>query len=358
MHGHRHGAQIALFTGGPDRGEQRFRVLGALRTDAEHLPAPPAVPVGIGKTGPGERRFQRLPLRGSGSPVLIQEPGIDGADDGHILRPLHPALQFQTADAHLPHLPEIVGETVVLQAQGIAPFAAVHAVGQTAGLGTAAPVAGAAAHYSAHFALAGVAHAEGPVDENLNFRRTGLADGPGVLPGALPCQHHPLTAIRGGLTGASGGENAHLGAGVKRQVRQNPPQNIKKTPVLHQDGVHAQTAGRPCGLHGVGQFPVGHQGIQCEKDPDSPGMTIDQSLRELLIGEVFGAPAGIERTPAQVHGIRSALHRKAEGLRGPGWCQKFRSHAFLFRASSFCCSRNTSRFSSLTSAWALLASSR
>ena len=70
--------------------------------------------------------------------------------------------------------------------------------------------------------------------------------------GALPGDDHPLAAVGGHLAGAAGGKHAHLGAGVKGEVRQRLPQQVKKSPVLHQYRVHAQAAGLGGDLHGPG----------------------------------------------------------------------------------------------------------
>ena len=84
--------------------------------------------------------------------------------------------------------------------------------------------------------------------EDFDLGGTGLADGGGVLPGALPGNDHPLAAVPIDLVGTAGGKDAHLGAGVKGEVRQGLPQQGKQAPVLHQHGVHPETAGRPGGI--------------------------------------------------------------------------------------------------------------
>ncbi len=86
-------------------------------------------------------------------------------------------------------------------------------------------------------------------------------------------------------------------------------------------------------------------------------MTVEQSVPELLIGEIFSTAAGIEGSPAQIDRIRPILHSGPQGLRRTGGGEQFWPHPF-FRRSSCCCRRKTSRFSSLTSLWALPASSR
>ena len=195
------------------------------------------------------------------------------------------------------------------------------------------------------------------MDEHLHLGGTIPANLLCILRGALPGDDHPLTAVDGHFTACPGGKHAHLGAGVEGQVRQGLPQQVKKPPVLHQHRVHPQAAGLGGDFHSPGQLPVGQQGVQCQKDPDAPEVAVAQGVRELLIGKIFGAPAGVEVAPAQIHRVGAVLDSGPQSLRGTGGGEKLRLHP-RFRPSSFCCRRKISRFSSLTSAWALPASSR
>ena len=141
---------------------------------------------------------------------------------------------------------------------------------------------------------------------------------------------------------------------------QRPAQQAEQPPVLHQHRVHPQAAGLNGCLQRLGQLPVRHQGVQRQKDPDPPLVAVGQGGGELLIRKIFRAPAGVEGAPAQVHRVRAVLDRRPQSLRRTGGGQQLRPHPRSFRAwaSSFCWRRKTSRLSSLTSAWALPASSR
>ena len=134
--------------------------------------------------------------------------------------------------------------------------------------------------------------------KNFNLRRAGGADGLRVLPGALPGQHHPLTAVGGDLIGAAGGKDAHLGAGVEREIRQSLPQQVQKAPVLNQDRVHAQAAGFPGGFQGAGQLPVRQKGVEGQKDPHAPQVAVGQGVGKFLIRKVPGVSPGVEVSPA------------------------------------------------------------
>ena len=240
---------LAMLIQGPLGGEELLGPAGVLRAGAQHVGALAACEVAVGKAAAAEGGLQHLPLLGGGAAALVQQPAVNGGDHSHILRPLHAALDLQTGHAHILQLPQVAGEIGVLQAQRVAaPAGAVHPVGQAAGLGAGAPVAAALADEGAHGALAGVAHAQGAVDEHFHLRAAAGADPGDVLPAQLPGQHHPLQTQFPGPAGAAQGEKAHLGAGVERQVRHDGPGQGQQAPVLHQHGVHAQGLGPTEGL--------------------------------------------------------------------------------------------------------------
>ena len=299
--------------------------------------------------------LQRPGLLRRGQPPFVQQAAVDARYHGHVFRPLQPSLQLQAGHAHRRHIPQIGGQVGVLQAQGIrAPAGAVHAVGQTAGLGAGAPVAAALSQHGAHLALAGVAHTQRPVAEHLDLRAAAGADLPYLVPVQLPGQHHALHAQRRGRIGTAQREQAHLRAGVKRQVRHDLLCQGQQAPVLHQHRVHAHGAGlsQRCGR--PGQLPVGQQGVQGQKDPHAPQMAIPHRRREFLVGKVFRAPPRVERTEAHIHRVRAVLHRGGQCLISPRGGQKLHHHRRLFWFWAFCSFRRSSAASFL----ARLASSR
>ena len=248
-----------------------------------------------------------------------------------------------------------MGQIGVFQAQRmIAPAGAVHAVGQAAGLGAAPPVAAALADEGAHGALAGVAHAQRPVDEGLHLGVAAPADFTDFLAGQLPGQHHPADAERGRHPCAAQRVEAHLGAGVKGHIGGNFTGQVPHAPVLYQHGVHAHGAGLSQGLRRLGQLPVGDQGVQREIHLHAPQVAVGHGIGKFLIGKVPGALAGVEGAEAHIHRVRPGLHRRLQGLPGPGGCQKL-GH---YRLPCCCCSLKIWRFNSLTSFLAALASSR
>ena len=312
----RDGAQIVFFISGFGRVKQLFGFGCIFGADTEHTSTVFATPVPVGKAGAGEGLLQLRLFGGGGPAVFRQQTGVNTGDDRHVLGPFHTAFQLQTGHAHIGNGAQIVGKTVVFQTEGIF-FAGplVDAVRQAAGLGAAASIAGAAANHRAHGALAGIAHAEGTMGEDLHFHGTVAADFRRVFGRTFTGDDHPLAAVLRHFDGTAGGKDAHLCACVEGQVRQSFAQNFQQAPVLNDDGVHAEVAGCPGGFQRSGQFTVGQQGVQGQKDPHAADMTIGQSLRKLLVREVFGAPAGIKVTPAQIDGIRAVLYGGAERFR-------------------------------------------
>ena len=350
---HGDGAQILPVVGGLGRLEQVSGLRGFLRPGAEHGGAGLSRPVALGEAVPGEGQLQLSQLLGGGLAVFPQQGGVDPGDDRHIFRPLHAALQLQDVHAHVPQLPQTGGQAGVLQAQGVAGPAAVHPVGQAAGLGAGAPVAAAPADEGAHGALAGPAHTQGPVGEDLDLDGAVLADIGDIPPAQLPAQHHAGHAQIGGGLHPVQGVDGHLGAAVEGQVRDDPPGQGRQAPVLDNDAVHAAAAGPAQILLRSGQLPVPQQGVEGQVDLYPPEVAVGHRLGQLLRGEVFRPPAGVELAAAQIHGVGPVLDGGHHGLPVAGRGEQL--HHFL---ASCCCSLKISRLHSLSSAVARLASSR
>ena len=168
--------------------EQLFWLRRFFSAYTEHGSVGFAFEVAIGKAAAGKGCLQVPALRGCGTAVFAQQRGIDGRDHGHIFRPFHAPFQLQAGDAHSGQLRNMIGQAHVLQAQGITVILSFQRVGQAAGLGAGAPVAAAPADHGAHGALAGVAHAQGPMAEHLHLRPAATADGLHIPVRQLPGQ--------------------------------------------------------------------------------------------------------------------------------------------------------------------------
>src|SRR5699024_1113979 len=101
-----------------------------------------------------------------------------------VLRLLHAALDLQRSHTGMHNLRKQLNRTHILRAQNVLTVPAVEPaaslidfIGQAAGLGASSSVAAPAAENTAEQALAGIAVAERPVYECLNFQIRVLADG-------------------------------------------------------------------------------------------------------------------------------------------------------------------------------------
>ena len=85
---------------------------------------------------------------------------------------------------------EVLHQAVVLQAEGVLIFPAAIAVTKAAGLGAAAPVAGAAADDRGQIALAGIAHTQRAVTKHFDLNGAVGTDIADLVPVQLPAEYH------------------------------------------------------------------------------------------------------------------------------------------------------------------------
>ena len=194
-------------------GLKPFAVVVVLLPHAEHFGIHPACIVAVGEALTVEGGVQGV-HHGLGDGHLVQRLAVDGGDGGHVFRPLHPAFQLQRDHAHFLQLPQIGNQAVVFQTQGVFFLPVGVAVALAAGLGAAAPVAGAAADHGGHVALAGIAHAQRAMDEDFNFNGRVGADVADFLPAQLPAENDPLDTHGGAQQHAGQRMDGHLGAAV------------------------------------------------------------------------------------------------------------------------------------------------
>ena len=140
-----------------------------------------------------------------------------------------------------------------------------------------------------------------------------------VRPGQLPGQHRPGEAQVRRLLHAVQTVQGHLGGGVEGQVGGGLPQGAYQPHVLDQHRVRPQAGCLNGAVHRGGQFPVAAQGVQCQVYLDAPEMAVGDRRGELVLGEVPGAPAGVELSEAQVDRAGAGAHRRAQRLRTAGW---------------------------------------
>ena len=313
---HAHQRRLAVLIARPGL-LQQGPVLPLPLPDAEHVRPGLSDIVALGEALAGEDVPQVLHV-GGGNDLSVDGGAVEPGGHGHVFRPLHPALDLHRGHAQTLQLAHPGDEAVVLEAQGILLLVAAVAVAEPAGLGALAPVAGAGAHHGGEIALAGIAHAQGPVDEDLNLDGAVAADEGDVLPAELPGKHHSAHAHGGGLLHALERVDAHLGGGVDRHLGGHLPQEGHDAQVLDDEGVHPGADGGGDGPAHLLQLPVGNQGVEGQVDADAPDMAVAHGVRQLVKGKVLGALPGVEGAGAQIDRVGPVLYRGAQGVHGAG----------------------------------------
>ena len=233
--------------------------LGVL-PDAEHFAVDATGIVAVGKALTVECGHQGIHHAG-GNIGLVQRLAVDGGDGCHVFRLLHAAFQLDGGNAHFFQLLQVMHQAVVLQAQGVLAFPVVITVALTAGLSTAAPVAGAAADHGRHIALAAVAHAQCAMGKDFDFDGGMGTDVADLLPAQFTAQDHPLQAHGSAQLHAGQTVNSHLGRAVDGDVRSDLAAQLHHTQVLDNEGVHAAGSRMADHFRHLGDFLVGDQGI-------------------------------------------------------------------------------------------------
>ena len=110
--------------------------------------------------------------------------------------------------------------------RAVALFFLLPAVTAAAGLDALAAQARATAMQAGKHAQSRIAETHGPVHENLEFRPAPARDGPNLLDGQLPGQHHPVKAPGRELVRSQGIVDGHKGTGMQDQGGEKPAGNI------------------------------------------------------------------------------------------------------------------------------------
>ena len=193
-----------------------------------------------------------------------------------------------------------------MSAVGIAkrPAVANQFVGQPAGLGALAAIGAASAQREAGQTLAGVADAQGAVDEGLEFDGGLPADGGDLVDGEFPRQHHPPHAQRLDLADALGAAEGHLGRGVQRQLGAEAVHQPQQPEVLDEHGVDARRHGQPHGPLGLLQFVAEDERIE-RQYPLTP------RVRRKVISSGNSSAAEIDGPGP---GVETALQAEVDGV--------------------------------------------
>ena len=230
----RHAVPLAIGVLFPRCGEQPVdlspvRVLA----DAEHVLLI-ALEIALREALAGKSQAQRFHVVTRHALALVQNLGIDSGDNADILGALHAPFDLDAADARVLELLQMLDQAVVLERHRIIVHIAAETVLHAAGLGAHAAVAAAPADQGRHIALTGMAEAERAVDKNLGLDARVPADKPDLLKTQLAGEHGAGKAHLG--RGLDPGEtvNAHLGAGVQRDIRHSAVQTGGQAEILHQ----------------------------------------------------------------------------------------------------------------------------
>ena len=313
---HGHAAALAVGIRLARGGEHFFRLaVGLSGACAEHVRPFFPEQVALREALARERQREPVVFLRRGHAVLMNAAGVHVRDHGDVLRPLHAALDLHAGDARVGELLQVVCQAVVAQAQRVFVHAAAHAVLHAARLRAGAAVAAAAADERAHIALAGIAEAQRPVHEHLGLDARVLRDEADLLERELAREHGAGDAHLG--RGLDPGEivDAHLRAGVQRNVRQSGAQHAREAQILHKDrvrpGVRRLLRERGGGVH----LAVAHEGVERDIDLAAADVTVAHGLGKRLPCEIIGAPARVESVAkAHIHRVRPVLHRRDDGV--------------------------------------------
>ena len=207
-----------------------------------------------------------------------------------------------------------MNQTVVFQTQGILFLPAAIAVALTAGLGAAAPVAGAAADGGGEIALPAVAHTQSAVDEDFNLDGGVRADVADFLPAQLPAENHPLQAHGGAQLHPRQGVDGHLSGAMDGNMGGNLAAQLHHAQILHDKSVDVILGGVADQLRGLLHFPVGHQGVQGQMHLHAPNVAVFHRVHKGLGGKILRALAGVQVADTQVHRVGAVLHRGPQGF--------------------------------------------
>ena len=290
--------------------------------NAKHIVARPPGIITVRKTLAVKGRHQGIHHL-LGQLFAIQCPAVHIGDDCHIFRPLHPTFQLQRCYAHAVELPQMGDQTVVLQAQRVPVFPAAVTVALAAGLGAPSPIAAAAANGGGQIALAGIAHAQCAVTEDLDLNGRMLADIANLLPAQFPAEHHPAQTPGRAQQHAGQGVNGHLGGAVQRNGRGDPAAKLHHAQILDDKGIHAAFG---CGFDqfdALRDFLIRHQRIERQMHRHTPDMAVFDCLSQGLNGKILCALTGIKCAAAQVNSVGAILYRRPQGIHAPRGSQQF-----------------------------------
>ena len=160
--------------------------------------------------------------------------------------------------------------------------------------------------------------------EHLGFNARVLRDEADLLERELAREHGAGDAHLG--RGLDPGEivDAHLRAGVQRNVRQGGAQHARESQILHKDRVRPSVRRLLRERGGSVHLAVAHEGVERDVDLAAADVAVAHGLGKRLLCEIIGAPARVEPVAkAHIHRVRPVLHRRDDGIEVARRCQQF-----------------------------------
>jgi len=261
-----------------------------------------------GEDGPG------LGEGALGVELVVVEHVAVGRDDGaHVLGALHAALDLEGVHSRLHELRHAVDELEVVGREVVAvrPLGRVEAA---AGLGAEAAVGALSPEVAREEAEARGAHAEGPVDEDLELEVGGLGDLANLLEGELAGEDGAVEAVAREEVGPPGRGDVHLRGAVEPELGKVLLDDVHEAEVLDDEAV---------GPHPVQVLEelVHAVGLALLEDRVDGYVDLLRVLAavldgglELAEGEVRAPHAGIEALQAEIDGVGALAYGGVEGL--------------------------------------------
>ena len=151
-----------------------------------------------------------------------------------------------------------------------------------------------------------------------------------LVTGHLTCQHHPRKSRFLQRFHTLRCVARQLGGGVKRHQRRGGVQQARQSAILHDECIHAASAGVLCNTQCLGQFAIPHQCIEGHVHLDTAGMTkrhrLAQRAGRIVVrfdGKIAGVTAGIEHTHPQIYRVRTRADGGHQRLVRACRCQQF-----------------------------------
>ena len=108
--------------------------------------------------------------------------------------------------------------------------------------------------------------------------------------------------------------NGHLRGAMEGQIGNYPPGQSRQAPILDNGRIHPGPAGLSQEGGGLGQLPVREKGIHCQIGFDPPKAAVGRRRRQLLLGKIFRAPAGVADADAEIYRVSAGLDGGNHGL--------------------------------------------